>query len=162
MTHGFDDQGRNYDINGNLNDWWTKEDGEKFAERTKILVDRFNEYIVIGDVHADGELTLGENIADFGGLKISFDAFKQALNGAIPEPIDGFTADQRFYLAYAKIWGQNIRDEEIRNRTKNDVHSIGEWRVNGQVPGIEDFINAFNIPEGSKMRLPEDKWAKIW
>ena len=162
MTHGFDDQGRNYDINGNLTDWWTKEDAVKFEERTKLLIERYNNICVLDTIHANGALTLGENIADYGGLKISFDAFRNALNGTTPDKIDNFTADQRFYLSYAKIWGQNIRDKEILNRTKNDVHSVGQWRVNGQLPGIEDFIKAFNVPEGSKMRLPEDKWAKIW
>ena len=165
MTHGFDDQGRNYDIDGNLNDWWTKEDGEKFAERTKILVERYNNFIVVDSLHADGELTLGENIADLGGLKISFDAFKAAQKTEKQETadkIDGFTPEQRFYLSYAKIWGQNIREEEIRSRLKNDVHSLGEWRVNGQLPGIEDFIKAFNVPENSPMRLPKEKWADIW
>ena len=162
MTHGFDDQGRNYDKNGNLANWWTEEDAKKFEERTKILIDRYNDIIVLNELHANGEVTLGENIADYGGLKISFDAFKKALNGNVPEKIDGFTAEQRFYLSYAKIWGQNIRDEEIINRTKTDVHSIGEWRVNGQLPGIEDFIKTFNVPVGSKMRLTEDKWATIW
>ncbi|MDR2010852.1 MAG: M13 family metallopeptidase [Bacteroidales bacterium] len=162
MTHGFDDKGRNYDKDGNLNDWWTEEDAKMFDERAKVLVDRFDNIEVLDDLYADGKLSLGENIADYGGLKISFDAFKKAQKGQKNELIDGFTPEQRFYLAYAKIWAQNIRDEEIIRRTKEDVHSLGKWRVNGQVPGIEDFIKAFNIEEGSPMYYPHEKRATIW
>ena len=162
MTHGFDDKGRNYDKDGNLNDWWTGEDAERFDKQAKILIDRFDNIKVLDDLHADGKLSLGENIADYGGLKISYDALKKALNNQNIENIDGFSPEQRFYLAYAKIWAQNIRDEEIIRRTKEDVHSLGKWRVNGQLPGIEDFIKAFNIQEGSPMYLPGDQRANIW
>ncbi|MDR2834810.1 MAG: M13 family metallopeptidase [Bacteroidales bacterium] len=162
MTHGFDDEGRNFDKDGNLNNWWQKEDSEKFETRAQVLVDRFDEIVVLDELHANGQLSLGENIADYGGLKISFDALKKALNGTTPEKIDGFTAEQRFYLAYAKVWGQNIRNEEIIRRTKEDVHAIGKWRVNAQLQGIEDFFTAFDIKENTNMRLPKDKWAYIW
>jgi len=162
MTHGFDDKGRSYDKDGNLKDWWTAEDAKRFDEKSKILVERFDNILVLPDLYADGKLSLGENIADYGGLKISYDAMMMALNGKEPDKIDGFSAAQRFYLAYAKIWGQNIRETEIRRRTKEDVHSLGEWRVNGQLPGIKEFHEAFGIKEGDKMYLPENKWASIW
>jgi putative endopeptidase len=162
MTHGFDDQGKNYDLKGNLTEWWTEKDSERFKEKTQVLTERYNEIIVLDTVHANGELSLGENIADFGGLSISYDAFQNAKAGKEPEKIDGFTADQRFFLAYAKVWAQNIRDKEILRRTKEDVHSLGEWRVNGQLPGLESFHKAFNVQEGDAMYLPSDKWAKIW
>lgn len=162
MTHGFDDKGRSYDKEGNLKDWWTAEDATRFDAKTKVLIDRFDNIQVLADLNADGKLSLGENIADYGGLKISYDALMMALNGKNPEKIDGFTAEQRFYLAYAKIWGQNIRDTEIRRRTKEDVHSLGEWRVNGQLPGIKEFHDAFGIKEGDVMYLAPEKWASIW
>nr|MDA3911794.1 M13 family metallopeptidase [Bacteroidales bacterium] len=126
MTHGFDDQGRNFDKDGNLKTWWTDEDTEKFDEQSQIIVDRYNKIFVLDTVHADGELSLGENIADFGGLTISYNAFKNSLEGKEePAEINGFTADQRFFLAYAKVWAQNITDQEILRRTKEDVHSLG-------------------------------------
>ncbi|MBN2778851.1 MAG: M13 family metallopeptidase [Bacteroidales bacterium] len=162
MTHGFDDKGRNYDKEGNLNDWWTEEDAQLFDERAQILVERFDNIKVLDDLYADGKLSLGENIADYGGLVISYDALMKALDGKTPDKIDGFSAEQRFYLAYAKIWAQNIRDTEIRRRTKEDVHSLGEWRVNGQVPGLETFHKAFDIKEGDNMYMPKEKWAHIW
>ncbi|MDD2634023.1 MAG: M13 family metallopeptidase [Bacteroidales bacterium] len=162
MTHGFDDKGRNYDLEGNLNDWWTEKDAELFNAQTQILVERFNNINVLNDLNADGNLSLGENIADYGGLVISYDALLKALDGQTPEKIDGFTAEQRFYLAYAKIWAQNIRDTEIRRRTKEDVHSLGKWRVNGQLPGLETFHNAFNIQEDEPMYLPKKEWVNIW
>lgn len=162
MTHGFDDKGRNYDKEGNLADWWTEEDAERFDERSQILVTRFDNIKVLDDLYADGKLSLGENIADYGGLVISYDALMKALDGKTPEKIDGFSAEQRFYLAYAKIWAQNIRDTEIRRRTKEDVHSLGKWRVNGQLPGIENFHKAFDIQPDDNMYLPPEKWATIW
>ena len=162
MTHGFDDKGRSYDKDGNLKDWWTEEDAKRFNEKSQVLVERFNNIDVLPDLKADGKLSLGENIADYGGLKISYDALTIALGNETPEKIDGFTAQQRFFLSYAKIWGQNIRDTEIRRRTKEDVHSLGQWRVNGQLPGIKEFHDAFNVKPGDKMYLPPEKWATIW
>ncbi|MEJ5267861.1 MAG: M13 family metallopeptidase [Bacteroidales bacterium] len=162
MTHGFDDKGRNYDKDGNLNNWWTDEDAENFNLRAQVLVDRYNAIHVLPDLTADGKLSLGENIADYGGLKIAYDALQIALKEKTTEKIDGFTPEQRFYLAYAKIWGQNIRETEIRRRTKEDVHSLGRWRVNGQLPGIKEFQDAFDIKEGDKMYLPPEKWINIW
>ena len=162
MTHGFDDQGRNFDKEGNLACWWTEEDAAKFTERAKVLIDRYNSIVVIDTLHANGEYSLGENIADYGGLKISFDAFKKASEGKEQPTINGFTPEQRFYLSYAKVWANNIRDEEIIRRTKEDVHSLGKWRVNGQLIGIDDFHKAFGIKEGDAMYIPESEWAKIW
>ena len=162
MTHGFDDQGRNYDKDGNLACWWTEEDAAKFNERTKILVDRYNSIMVLDTVHANGELSLGENIADYGGLRISYDAFLKASEGKKQPTVNGFTPEQRFYLSYAKIWANNIRNEEIVRRTKEDVHSLGKWRVNGQLVGIDDFHKAFGINEGDAMYSPESEWVKIW
>jgi putative endopeptidase len=160
MTHGFDDEGRKFDKVGNLTDWWTAEDSKLFDERTKVLIDQFNSYIVIDSIHADGKLSLGENIADFGGLNISYQAFKLANKET--KTIDGFTPDQRFYLAYAHIWAQNIRDKEILRRTKEDPHSIGKLRVNGPLKNIPEFYAAFNIKPGQQMYLDDKHRAKIW
>ncbi|MBQ2352680.1 MAG: M13 family peptidase, partial [Bacteroidales bacterium] len=157
-----DDQGRNFDKDGNLACWWTEEDAAKFNERAKVLIDRYNSIVVIDTLHANGEHSLGENIADYGGLKISFDAFKKASEGKEQPTINGFTPEQRFYLSYAKVWANNIRDEEIIRRTKEDVHSLGKWRVNGQLIGIDDFHKAFGIKDGDAMYIPESEWAKIW
>lgn len=162
MTHGFDDQGRNFDKKGDLNNWWTDEDSKKFEESTKVLVNQFNQIIVADDVHADGALTLGENIADQGGLLISYAALQNALKGKEIEPIDGFTPAQRFYIAYARIWGQNIRKEEILRLTKLDVHSLGMWRVNATLRNVEDFYKAFNIQPEDKMYLAPEERVVIW
>ncbi len=163
MTHGFDDQGRRYDKDGNLTDWWTKADAKRFEKRTKVLVNQFNNFVVLDTVHADGELTLGENIADLGGLNISFQAFKKAqVENPQTGKVDGFTPEQRFFLAYAKVWAQNIRDEEILRRTKEDVHSLGKFRVNGPLPNVATFYEAFDIKPGDKMYIPEQKRATIW
>ena len=160
LSHGFDDQGRKYDKVGNLTDWWTAEDSKRFDERTKVLADQFSSYIVIDSLHADGKLSLGENIADLGGLNISYQAFKLA-NKEINK-IDGFTPDQRFYLAYSHVWAQNIRDKEIIRRTKEDPHSLGNLRVIGPLKNIPEFYAAFNIKPGQPMYLDEAKRVKIW
>jgi putative endopeptidase len=160
MTHGFDDEGRKFDKNGNLTDWWTPEDSKKFEERAKVLSDQFSSFTVIDSVHADGKLTLGENIADFGGLNISYQAFRSASNETLK--IDGFTPDQRFFLAYAHVWAQNIRDKEILRRTKEDVHSLGHFRVIGPLRNLPQFYNAFNVKPGQKMYLTGEQLAKIW
>lgn len=163
MTHGFDDQGRNYDLNGNLVDWWTKEDAAAFEQRTQVLVDHFNAIEVAPGVFANGEFTLGENIADNGGLNVSFTAFQRAISqGTIAGDMDGFTPEQRFFLAYAGVWAANIRPEEILRRTKEDPHSLGKWRVNGTLPHIEAFYKAFGLKEGDPMYIEPAKRAKIW
>ncbi|MCQ2292209.1 MAG: M13 family metallopeptidase [Bacteroidales bacterium] len=163
MTHGFDDQGRNYDLNGNLADWWTAADSKSFEERAQVLIDHFDAIEVAPGVHANGSYTLGENIADNGGLNVSYTAFQKAIKeGAIKGDMDGFTPEQRFFLAYAGVWAANIRPEEVLRRTKEDVHSLGMWRVNGTLPHIDAFYKAFNIKEGDPMWLAPEKRAKIW
>jgi putative endopeptidase len=163
MTHGFDDQGRQYDKNGNLHDWWTKEEAEKFSERSQVLVDQYNAFNVLDTVKANGQLTIGENIADLGGLNIAFSALKQTWkDGKKGGKINGFTPEQRFILAYSHIWAQNISEAEILRRTKEDVHSLGRFRVNGPLPNFEPFYAAFDIREGDAMYLEPVKRASIW
>lgn len=163
MTHGFDDQGRQFDKNGNLSDWWTPEDAAKYEKMTKLLVDQYNGYQVIDSFRINGKLTLGENIADYGGLTISYEAFQLALKDhPQKENIDGFTPDQRFFIGYAQVWRQNIRDEELIRRIKEDVHSPGKFRVNGGVVNIPAFYAAFNIKPADRLyRQPELRPA-IW
>ncbi|WP_107823584.1 M13 family metallopeptidase [Mangrovibacterium marinum] len=161
MSHGFDDQGRQYDKIGNLNDWWQADDAERFNEKTKRLANQFSQFTVLDTVKADGKLTLGENIADLGGLNISYTAMQMALKGDEPQ-IDGFTPDQRFFLSYAHIWAQNIRDEEKLRLTKVDVHSLGRYRVLGPLRNTPEFYAAFDIKAGDYMYLPEDERVVIW
>ncbi len=160
MSHGFDDQGRKFDKEGNLTDWWTPEDSKRFDERTKVLVDQYNKFVVLDTIHANGQLCLGENIADLGGLNISHQAFLKA--NTQKEPIDGFTPEQRFFLAYAHVWGQNTRDKEILRRTKEDVHSLGRFRVLGPLQNLPEFYAAFDVKPGQSMYLEPEKRAKIW
>ena len=162
MTHGFDDQGRQYDKNGNLQDWWTAEDATKFEERANVMVAFFDSIEVAPGVHANGRMTLGENIADHGGLQISYQAFKHATAAAPLSDKDGFTPDQRFFLAYAGVWAGNIRPEEVLSRTKSDVHSLGCWRVNGALPHINAWYDAFQVTESDPMYLPVEKRVSIW
>ncbi len=163
MTHGFDDKGRMYDKNGNLRDWWTNDDAERFTERSKVLVKQYNEFIVHGDLNANGELTLGENIADLGGLNIAFTALKKAWEESPPEhKINGLSPEQRFFLAYAHIWAQNITIPEMIRRTKEDVHSLGKYRVNGPLPHMPEFHKAFDISKGESMYLNPEERAFIW
>lgn len=161
MTHGFDDQGRQFDKNGNLQDWWTKEDADAFNALAQKLVGQFDAIEVLDGLHANGAFTLGENIADQGGLRVAYTAFKNSLQGKEPAKKDGFTAEQRFYIAYASVWAQNIRDEEIMRLTKIDPHSLGRWRVNGTLPNIDTFYEAFDIKDGKMFRAPEDR-VVIW
>ena len=167
MTHGFDDQGRNFDKDGNMNNWWTEADAEAFKAKTDILVKQFDAIEVLpakegqSAVMANGSLSLGENIADQGGLRVAYTAFHNSLNGAEPAPIDNFTADQRFYLAYAALWAQNIRDEEIARLTKIDVHSLGKWRVNATLRNLQTFYDAFDITDGA-MFMPEQERVIVW
>ena len=162
MTHGFDDQGRQYDKDGNLKEWWTEEDAEKFKERAQVMVNFFDSIEVAPGVHANGQLTLGENIADHGGLQVSFQAFKNATANAPLETVDGFTPEQRFFLAYANVWAGNIRPEEILRLTKLDPHSLGKWRVDGALPHIGNWYEAFNITEQDPMFVAKDKRVSIW
>lgn len=163
MTHGFDDQGRNYDKDGNMNDWWTPEDAARFKERTDILVDQFNAVEVAPGVFANGSFTLGENIADQGGLLVARLAYENSLEGKErPADIDGLTDAQRFYIGYASVWAQNIRPEEILRLTKIDPHSLGVNRVNVTLRNLDDFHTAFGIEEGDAMYLAPEKRVNVW
>lgn len=162
MTHGFDDQGRKYDKDGNLMDWWTADDAKKFEGRAKVLVDYFDGIIVLDKLHANGTFTLGENIADYGGLQVAYNAFEKTEQAKEGLAIDGFTPQQRFFLSYANLWAGNIRDAEIIRLTKIDPHSLGKWRVNGTLPHIDAWYQAFNITEADSLYLPKDKRASIW
>ena len=162
MTHGFDDQGRQFDQNGNMVDWWTAEDAESFNKLTEVLVSQFDSIEVAEGVNANGRYTLGENIADQGGLRVAYTAFKKTSQGQSEEKKDGFTPDQRFYLAYANVWAANITEQEILLRTKTDVHSLGKWRVNATLRNIDTFLNAFDVKEGDAMYRPEEERVIIW
>ena len=162
MTHGFDDQGRQFDKDGNLKDWWTEEDAKRFDERAQVMVDFFDAIEVAPGVHANGRFTLGENLADHGGLQISYQAFKKATKDAPLADKDGLTADQRFFIAYSTVWAGNIRPEEILVRTKSDPHSLGKWRVNGALPHIQTWYDAFNVVEGDPMYIPVEDRVHIW
>ena len=162
MTHGFDDQGSKFDKDGNLRQWWTAEDRERFEERTHVLRDFFSNIEVLPGLCGNGQLTLGENMDDHGGLMVSYQAFKNATADKPLTEKDGFTPEQRFFLAYAGVWAANIRDEEIRSRTKSDPHALGRWRVNGALPHIDAWYEAFNITEQDPMFVPKDERATIW
>jgi len=162
MTHGFDDQGAQYDKEGNLRQWWSEADTRNFKERIQVMRDFHDSIEVLPGLHANGSLTLGENMADHGGLMVAFQAFKNATAASPLKDIDGFTPEQRFFLAYANVWGQNIRDEEIRKRVKSDPHELGKWRVNGQLPHIDAWYEAFGITESDPMFVPKDKRVTIW
>ncbi len=162
MTHGFDDQGRQFDKDGNFSNWWTAKDAEDFKARSQVMVDFFGNISVLPDLKANGELTLGENLADHGGLMVSYQAFKNATKNAPLGVVDGFTPEQRFFLAYASVWAGNIRDEEIRNLTKSDPHSLGRWRVNGALPHIDAWYEAFGITESDPLFVPKEKRVTIW
>ncbi len=162
MTHGFDDQGRHYDKNGNMTDWWTESDAANFNARAEKYADFFSAIKVLPDLNANGKLTLGENLADHGGLEVAFNAYRNATKDAPLKTIDGLTPDQRFFLAYAGVWAANITEEEIRNRTKMDPHSLGEWRVNGALPHINAWYQAYGVKPGDKMYLPENERLKLW
>ena len=161
MTHGFDDQGRKYDEKGNLNDWWTEDDATRFNERTQQLVKLFNEFELRGN-HINGELTLGENIADLGGLNIAWDAYQMTDEAKANKSLDGFTPAQRFFISYGTIWRNNIRDKALERRIKEDVHSPAEARVNRTLGSMPHFYEAFDIPEGSKMYIAPEERATIW
>ncbi|MCL1942713.1 MAG: M13 family metallopeptidase [Candidatus Azobacteroides sp.] len=160
MTHGFDDQGRQYDKDGNLKDWWTATDAQKFNERADKLVEQFDNIIVLGDTHANGRFTLGENIADQGGLIVAFEAFQKAEGDK--KTIDGFTPEQQFFLSYANVWAGNIRDEEILRLTKIDPHSLGRWRVDMTLKNVDPFYEAFSIKKGDAMYINPSDRVVIW
>lgn len=164
MSHGFDDQGRQYDKEGNLRDWWTAEDATNFGIQTKALVAHYDNFKLLNTLHVDGSLTLGENIADLGGVNIAYSALLKAMEGKdMDARIDGYTSQQRFFLSYAQVWRNNIRDKELMRRLKEDVHSPGEARVNGIVYNIPAFYKAFAIiTSGDKMFIPDENVIKIW
>ncbi|MDD2645403.1 MAG: M13 family metallopeptidase [Bacteroides sp.] len=162
MTHGFDDQGRQYDKEGNLKDWWTEEDAVNFTKRAQVMIDFFNAIEVAPGVHANGEFTLGENIADHGGLQVSYQALKNATKDNPLKDKDGFTPEQRFFLAYGNVWAGNIRSEEILRLTKIDPHSLGQWRVDGALPHIDAWYKAFNITEKDPMFIAPKDRVSIW
>ena len=162
MTHGFDDQGRKFNKDGNLTDWWTEEDAIRFDERAKVLVEYFDNILVIDTVPANGTFTLGENIADHGGLQVSYNAFQKTAQGQSSEKIDGFTPAQRFFLSYAGLWAGNVRDAEVLRLTKVDSHSLGKWRVDGALPHIDAWYEAFNIDSSAPMYIVKEKRASIW
>jgi putative endopeptidase len=162
MTHGFDDQGRQFDKDGNFANWWTEEDAAKFNERTQVIVDFFDKIEVLPGLNANGKLTLGENIADHGGIMISLQAFRNATKENPLPVVDGLTAEQRFFLSYSGVWAGHVRDEEIRNLTKSDVHSLSRWRVNGTLPHIDAWYEAFGITEESPMFVPQEERLNIW
>lgn len=162
MTHGFDDSGRKYDKNGNLVNWWTKEDEEQFKLLTDRLEKQFDDVEIAPGVHANGKFTLGENIADQGGLRVALSAYEDSRDGKKPDEIDGFSALQRFYLAYAGVWASNIRPEEILVRTQSDPHSLAENRVNVTLRNLAPFMDAFGIKEGDNMFRKESDRVIIW
>ena len=162
MTHGFDDQGRQFDADGNMHDWWTASDAAGFNERANLYDRFFSAIEVLPGLNSNGRLTLGENLADHGGLQVAWYAYKNATSKKPLKAKDGFTADQRFFLAYAGVWGQNITEEEIRQRVKNDPHSLGEWRVNGALPHIDMWYEAFGVKPGDKMFIPKEQRLDLW
>ena len=162
MTHGFDDQGRQFDKDGNIHDWWKDADGKNFTERTDKYADFFSAIKVLPDLNGNGRLTLGENLADHGGLQVAWTAYKNATKRNPLGEKNGLTADQRFFHAYAGVWAGNITEAEIRNRTKSDPHSLGRWRVNGALPHIDAWYEAFGVKEGDKMFIPKQERLELW
>ena len=162
MTHGFDDQGRQFDKDGNMHDWWTAADAKNFTERTDRYADFFSAIKVLPDLNGNGRLTLGENLADHGGLQVAWYAYKNVTKREALPVIDGLTADQRFFLAYAGVWAGNVTEAEIRNRTKSDPHSLGRWRVNGALPHVDAWYEAFGVKAGDKMYLPKAERLSLW
>jgi endothelin-converting enzyme/putative endopeptidase len=151
LTHHFDDQGRKFDANGNLNDWWTSDDAKKFEEGATCFANQYSQYVAVGDVKLNGRLTLGENTADNGGLRLAHMALMESLGGTPPAPIDGFTAEQRLFLGWGQIWCQNQRPEEARRRATVDSHSSGRYRVNGVVSNMPEFQQAFGCRADAPM-----------
>jgi putative endopeptidase len=162
MTHGFDDEGRQIDAQGNLTDWWTPESAKRFNERAAAIVRQFNGYVAIDDLHINGELTQGENIADLGGIKIAFAALQKTLIGHPKDEIDGFTPEQRFFLSWATVWHATIRDEMLRLRLNTDPHSPAKFRINGPFSNLEEFAKAFSVPAGAPLYRNEADRVTIW
>jgi Predicted metalloendopeptidase len=163
LTHGFDDEGRHYDASGNLRDWWAPSDSVRFNEQAAIIVNQFNGYVQVDTLHVNGSLTLGENLADFGGLVTAYDALERALNRTGKrEIIDGYTPEQRFFIAYAQSWRQHTRPEQLRSRVMTDPHAPAEWRTNGPVSNMPQFAEAFHCKPGDSMVRPAELIPHIW
>jgi putative endopeptidase len=163
LTHGFDDQGSQFDENGNMQNWWKNEDKEKFNAKTTMVVNQYNNYVAIDSLHVNGMLTLGENIADLGGIMIAYEAFLKSLNGkAEPEKIDGFTAKQRFFLSWAQIWRTNYTPEAMKKQVNTNPHSPSMFRANGPLTNMQQFYDVWNVKQGDKMWRNEADRAKVW
>jgi putative endopeptidase len=162
ITHGFDDQGRQYDENGNLKNWWTSKDEAEFNKRAAVLVHQFNQFMPIDTQHINGSATLGENLADLGGILIGLDAFKQTAAYKKNEKIAGYDALQRFFLGYSLGWLYEMRDEQLASRLLTDVHSPAKYRVNGPFPNVPEFYEAFGVKPGHKMYLADSLRVKLW
>jgi endothelin-converting enzyme/putative endopeptidase len=160
LTHGFDDSGRRFDPQGNLRDWWTADDGKRFEERAACISDQYDNYIAVDDVHLQGKLTLGENTADHGGIRIALMALLDTLGGAMPDKKDGFTAEQRFFIGYGQIWCQNVTPERARTSAQTDPHSPGKYRVNGVLSNTPEFHNAFSCKKGQAM--VRENACRVW
>ena len=162
ITHGFDDQGAKYDKEGNLNNWWTSSDSIKFFAKTKLIVEQYNNYVAVDNLHINGDMTQGENIADLAGVSMGFEAFKKTKQYKSNEMIAGMTPDQRFFLAYGLAWMINMRPEAIANQVKSDVHSPAKFRVIGPLSDIPEFYTAFGVKQGDAMFRPDSLMVKIW
>jgi putative endopeptidase len=162
LTHGFDDEGRKFDFNGNLKDWWTANDAARFEQRVQCVDDQYSQYVAVDDLHVNGRLTLGENVADLGGEILAYIAWKDAISGKSLQPIDGLTPQQRFFVGFAQWACTNQTPESLRLRTLIDPHSPAKYRVNGIVVNIPEFSEAFSCKSGQPMVKPADKICKVW
>jgi len=164
MTHGYDDQGRQFDAEGNLNDWWSEADAKAFNDRAQQVVNEYNAFEALPGVHVNGKLTVGENLADLGGVNIAYEALQDALakDPLKRKPIDGLTPEQRFFISFAQIWRINIRDAEALRLVTVDPHAPGRFRAFGPLLNVQAFYEAFAIPPGSAMWLPPEKRALVW
>ena len=162
LTHGFDDQGAQFDADGNLKMWWSKTDYENFKAKTKLIIEQFNGYVAIDTLHVNGELTQGENIADLGGLTMSYYAYKKSLNGAKSPIMAGFTGEQRFFIAWAQGWKTLMRDASLKQQIATNPHSPGNFRAIAPLSNMTEFYEAFGVKEGDGMYRPADKRVNIW
>jgi endothelin-converting enzyme/putative endopeptidase len=162
LTHAFDDQGSKFDAHGNLREWWTKEDRQKFEQRTQCIADQYAQYVVVDDIHINSKLTLGEDVADLGGEILAYIAWKNATKGKDLHPVDGLTPDQRFFVGFAQWACDNQRPEEMRVRALTDPHSPARYRINGVVVNMPEFARAFSCKAGQPMVKPQDQMCRVW
>ena len=162
MTHGFDDEGRQFDAHGNLADWWTPASAERFKALAALIIRQFSGYTAIDGLHVNGELTQGENIADLGGVTIAYHAFEKVQSGRPRQTIGGFTPEQRFFLSWATVWRENLRPEALRLQVNTDPHSPPQFRVNGPLSNLAEFADAFHVPADSPMVRPAADRVRIW